>query len=119
MLQRGLNFELIELKARAGTGEYAGKGKGKSGRIAALAPFYRKGQIKHNRRVCGVLETQLLSFPRSKRWDVMDAAAYVVEMMEMGGRYFSYKNAAQTPEDIEKEYAELEYDTPLDGWQVI
>jgi hypothetical protein len=126
MLQRGANFELIELKARGGSGQYAQGGRGKEGRIAALVPFYRQGQVYHNKACCGMLETQLLGFPRSKRWDVMDAAAYIVEILDMGLRYFD------RPEDVspngepwkdnEHEYVDMYGDErlePLGSWQTM
>lgn len=78
MSKRGSFFDLVELNA---TGK-------KEQRISALVPYYRQGYIYHNASSCFVLETQLLEFPRPKRWDVMDALAYIVKMMEMGLRYF-------------------------------
>lgn len=77
--QSGRFFELVELKARAKKEE----------RIAALAPFYRRGLIFHNPHVCPVLEEQLIAFPRARRWDVMDAFAYIVELLDLGGRFFA------------------------------
>lgn len=108
MLQRGLNYELIELKARKGEGQFSVGGRGKEGRISALIPFYRKGQIFHNKANCGVLETQLLSYPRSKRWDVMDAFAYTVEILEMGLRYFESEEGGReaTAAEVENEFRE-------------
>ena len=63
---------------------------GKAGRVAALAPYYRQGLVWHNSHSCRALEEQLLSFPHSRKWDVMDAAAYAVYVMSelslyMGG----------------------------------
>ena len=121
MLQRGLNYEIIELKARKGEGQFSTGGRGKEGRIAALIPFYRKGQVFHNKANCGVLETQLLSYPRSKRWDVMDAFAYIVEILEMGLRYFKSEEEGRfaTSAEVESEfkanstYSEEDYQ-PLD-----
>jgi len=118
MLKRGPwdSFEPIWLKARGGDPEGE---KGKIKRIGALVPYYRQGYIFHNKLVCAKLEGQLLSHPRSGLVDVADAFAYTIEMLELGGRYF------QTPDDIqgsepEDEFAELEYDEPLDGeWRRI
>jgi hypothetical protein len=52
------------------------------------------------------LEQQLLSYPKSKRWDVMDAFAYVIEILEMGLRYFSSSHEVDsyTAESIESEF---------------
>lgn len=104
--KRNLNIELIELKAR---------GK-KEERIAHLSPYYRKGAIYHNRLVCGPLEAQLLSFPRSKRWDLMDAEAYFIELLEIAERYF-YNDDAEEPIDDSSFPEDLE--PVFKGWRVI
>ena len=123
MIRRGLNFEVLELKARSGKGEFSGLGGGKKGRISSLIPFYRQGLVYHNKVGCGAYESQLLSFPKSKKWDIMDAAAYIVEILEMGLRYFLPKEGEFESEyDIEKEYEVLEdeYNEPsFDSWRVI
>lgn len=98
MLRRGLgHIELIELKPR----------RSKEERISALIPFYRQGQIYHNKACCAKLEGQLLSFPHSALWDVMDATAYLAEMMDIGGRFFLATFEHKTPEDVEAEYRSL------------
>ena len=50
-------------------------------------------------------------FPRSKMWDVMDATAYIVEVLELDQHYFDPPDIGG---DIEAEYEELEYDSPLE-----
>lgn len=105
MTARGTYYELVELHAR----------KSKQERVASLVPFYRTGQVYHNKRCCGTLETQLLWFPKSKRWDVMDALAYVVALLEEGGRYFQPKQ-----DQMKSEFAGLEYDKPLEiNWRAV
>ena len=100
---RGRYYNLVALKAR---------GK-KEDRIAALSPFYKMGAVWHNENTAirGPLEAQLLTFPRSKNDDVMDAFAYFIEMFDLGERFFSM---AITDEEesrtIEAEYALLEDD---------
>lgn len=112
MHRRGKNYELIELKARKGEGDYgrSTKGRGKTARVASLAYYYRIGRIFHNSTACRVLEQQLLAFPRAKHWDVMDAFAYIVEMMEIGQRYFSdtFTDYAENAKELDKEEALLE-----------
>ena len=81
------------------------KGK-KEERIAQLAPYYRQGLIFHNKRVCTKLETQLLSFPRSKLLDVMDAFAYTIELMHLEGDFFDPFDMGTVP-DAEEEAALL------------
>jgi len=116
MIRRGpkSTFEPVWLKARGGPADGANN-KGKLKRIAALVPFYRQGYIYHNRNCCADLESQLLMFPRSKLLDVMDAFAYTIEMMELGERYFDPPD--EDPKDIESEYAELEYEEPIQDWR--
>ena len=56
-----------------------------------------------------------MSFPRSKRLDIMDAFAYTIEMMELGERYFEPIN--ENPEDVEAEFAEIDYEDSFDEWR--
>jgi len=108
MLRRGKFYNLVELKAR----------DKKENRIAMLNPLYRLGYVWHNRNVTQVLESQLIAFPRSKKDDVMDALAYVVEMLELGERYFAPDNTAgEAPEEDEFADLEKEYEPALKNWR--
>ena len=113
MLKRGKFYNLVELKARAK----------KEDRIAMLVPLYRMGYIYHNSNVCSILESQLLSFPKAKRDDVSDATAYLVEMLELGERYFAPDTSTgEMPDkDEDDEFAELEreYEPAAQGWRTI
>ena len=108
MSKRGQFFEIIELNASGH----------KEDRVKWLVPYYRSGYIFHNPTCCTALEAQLLSFPRPKRWDIIDCAAYIVKMLDEGERYFE----PPAPEAAEKEFAERDYDDPVesfrddDGW---
>jgi hypothetical protein len=109
MFKRGTFYELVWLKPRGG--------KKKELRVKELVPFYRLGYVYHNAR-CETIkqyEQQLLMFPRSALWDLMDAAAYIIEMLELGSRYFTPDN--EDPANPEAEYAQLEYEEPLEGWR--
>jgi phage terminase large subunit-like protein len=107
MLRQKRYYDIVELKARAK----------KEDRIAALVPFYRLGFVYHNKHVCAALEAQLMSFPRSKKDDIMDALAYIIEMLELGERYFIPQESA------EEEYKTLDEDdygdqlVPLKDWR--
>ena len=90
IVAKGKVIELVELSA---VGQ-------KQDRAAWLVPFYRRGQIYHNKGVTGPLEAQLLSFPRNKRWDCIDATAYVVKLLEEGERYFFAKAEGATEEEF-------------------
>ena len=57
-------------------------------RISSLIPAYRKGQWYHNKTVSGTLEVQQASFPKSKKWDLMDAQGYTTEVIELSQRLF-------------------------------
>lgn len=118
-IRRGLNFNWVWLKAR---------GK-KEERIRELVSYYRSGIIVHNKYACHTLEQQLMSFPFSQRWDVMDALGYLNKMLEQGERYFQYFNLYDDEENmsneefdkkLEKEYAGLDDDYPLElnNWAV-
>lgn len=114
-VKRQCKAELVWLVARGGNQ----KEKGKDLRIAALAPYYRMGNVYHNPAVCGVLETQLLSFPRSKYKDVMDATAYVIELLDIGDIFFTtVEQEGSDAEELEETYAELYDDSedPMQNW---
>lgn len=89
-------LELVELKARGH----------KEDRVAALAYYYNNNLIHHLNGECRALEDQLMMYPRSKYWDLMDALAYIVEMKEHGNR-FMLPEGEEDPEMIENEYKEL------------
>lgn len=110
-------YEIVEIKAI----------KSKDLRVAALVPFYKMGVIYHNYNldVRGALETQLLSFPYSKYWDVMDCFANFIELFDIGVRNFSYvyENEQETYKDIEAEYKVLDEQDQLEdkllNWRCI
>lgn len=111
MFRRGSFYELIWLKARGGMK--------KEQRVKELVPYYRGGYIYHNAS-CGTmkkLEQQLLMFPRSALWDLMDAEAYLIEMLELGERYFSPPSF--DPDDDEAEFKELKYENAMDDWRSV
>jgi predicted phage terminase large subunit-like protein len=110
MFRRGSFFELVWLKARGGMK--------KEYRVKELVPYYRGGYIYHNASCAYIkkLEQQLLMFPRSALWDMMDCLAYLIEMLELGERYFS---PTENPEDFEAEYKELNYEEPIQDWRQI
>jgi len=101
MRVRGIFPFYVELKA-------IGK---KEERIANLAPNYRLGYMYHNKDNCGALEAQLLAFPRSKLWDVMDATAYITKLMDELAYYFDPPDLDDS--DPEAEFNELENEDML------
>lgn len=72
ILSSGHYIELFPIKATVK----------KEKRIKGLIPLYRKGYVYHNRHKCEHLEQQLMSFPYSKRKDVMDAFANIIKVFE-------------------------------------
>jgi predicted phage terminase large subunit-like protein len=101
IVRRRADVEFIELNAR---------GK-KEERIASLVPYYRRGVIYHNPGVCNALENQLLGFPRSKYLDLMDALAYIVEVMGVCNIYLDSGSTAYVGGEDEEEYQRLYLDT--------
>jgi hypothetical protein len=108
MFRRGSFYEMVWLKARGGMK--------KELRVKELVPYYRGGYIYHNASCAGIkkLEQQLLMFPRSALWDLMDAEAYLIEMLELGERYFSPKEDIN---DVEAEYKEIKYEKTIENWR--
>lgn len=101
MRARNIFPRFVELNAR---------GK-KEDRVGSMAPFYRMGYIYHNKNVCTKLESQLIAFPRAKLWDVMDAAAYIIELLEREGDYFHPSDDYDVLES--EDYSDLENEDPL------
>jgi hypothetical protein len=78
--------------------------KAKEIRVASLASLYRLGNIYHNKTNCAKLEGQLLAFPRSKLWDMMDCLSYVNYIMDKYTIYFNPTegyNSEPPPEDYD------------------
>lgn len=107
---RGIHPILIELQAKRGDNE-----KGKVLRIKTLQPLYRLGYIYHNSSNCGPLETQLLGFPRSKLWDVMDGMAYITHIMDTQNVFFDPSD--DLDDNVEEELSEYDelYDDEADS----
>ena len=127
IMRRGLAIEVEGLKARRGGKIKEAKGfeAGKVQRVASLEGYYRKGLIKHNKIGTGAYELQLLGYPRSKRWDIMDCAAYITEMLDKGALYFySHGVNDSDPVAVEKEYEDMERElreeemSMSDAWRV-
>lgn len=116
MFRKGVFCEIVWLRARGGVNDEKGKVK----RIKSLIPYYRLGYIYHNAscQEIGKLEQQLTMYPRSKLWDIMDALAYIIEMMELGERYFG-SEGDEDPDDPEAQYNELTYEDPVEDWRPI
>ncbi len=118
MIRRGRIYDIIELRARRGSEELSGPLGGKIARIRTLFQYYRKGLVFHNKVNCGPYEQALLSFPKPVRWDVIDAGAYITQVLEMGLRYFQPKDQGDDVDALEAEYECLE-DEPVEyDWVV-
>ena len=115
LTRRGLLWiEFIELKARGGKNAAS-----KEQRIRALVPYYRQGLVKHNASACKGLEAQLMAFPRARRWDIMDAFAYVIELLDVGSRFFEPPGDDDYDLDEELETNAVEYDEPVTDFRMI
>lgn len=93
---RGCFAQYVELNA---------KGK-KQDRVSWLSPYYKQGYMYHAVGHHQKLESQLLSFPRPKLWDVCDATAYIVKLMDQLDVYFDPID--DFSDDPEAEFDELE-----------
>lgn len=90
--------------------------RSKEERVATLAPLYRLGYIFHNKANCAKLEGQLLGFPRSKLWDIMDALAYINYIMDKHAVYFDPSDSTEEmPSEDEYDELENEMGMPSDG----
>jgi hypothetical protein len=119
MAMRNTYYNVVDLNPRGGQKDEISKAK----RIAALVPYYRQGMIFHNKACCYALEEQLLSYPRPRKWDVMDCLAYIVQIMEIGEQYF-YSSDMEGPKDEEETEAyfarlEAEDTAPLSGFRIV
>ncbi len=113
--RRGLNWlEFVELKARGGSNAAS-----KEKRVRALVPYYRQGLIFHNPGVCHGLEAQLMAFPRARRWDIMDAFAYIIELLDVGERYFEPPHDAEMNLDEELAMLDLDNEETLVDFRVV
>ena len=114
MLRRGRYYEIEELKPWASKEE----------RVGQLESFYRRGLIFHNKTATVKLESRLLSYPRPKLWDCMDALAYIIPLLHLGERYGSpdWKEEVQKGEDEFSKLDEYDREHPMpsiQGWQRI
>lgn len=102
------HLQVIELSPR--------RQMSKNERIASLIPAYRRGLMYHNKACCNVLEGQLMSFPNSQYDDVMDAVAYIEQMVSIGELYNSpmQQESYGTPMEIEQEYSTITNEPGLD-----
>jgi len=89
MAKRALVFRLVELRGKGAKGNV----EAKDARIGAMADYYRSGWMYHNPTCCAPLEQQLLSFPRSRLRDMMDAESNFIYMMEQGKLMFQPEDA--------------------------
>ncbi|MFB6216459.1 MAG: hypothetical protein ABEJ72_05775 [Candidatus Aenigmatarchaeota archaeon] len=120
--RRNLPFQVITVKARGGN-----RPDSKEARIGQLVSYYQNNLVYHNRKECDPLEQQLLAYPRPKRWDIMDAAAYVPQVLEENEQYMMPPDMDafhETEAEVEEEFEELNtgeyYEEPLEkDWRMI
>lgn len=104
MIGQGGGIQLIELAPRGGKTTTARNDlSGKNLRIAALAPMYSQGVIKHNSACCQPLEFQQRAFPRGKKDDILDCEAYIPQLFQKLGRLYLGGGGSMTPGEDEFE----------------
>jgi hypothetical protein len=106
---RNIHVIFEKLKARAK----------KELRIAALVPYYRNGYIYHNIEDSGKLEKQLMSYPRSKLWDLMDCEAYLIPLMDKLMWMFDPMGEDIELGTSEHEYKQLMNESSMDYAQLL
>lgn len=105
MRVRGIFCQYVELNAQ----------QKKEERVKWLAPYYRQGYIYHNPNICQKLESQLIGYPRSRLWDVMDASAYIVKLLDELEIFFEPDGFDPDGDD---DMSELDNERPLSGWRI-
>lgn len=113
-IRKGKYYEFVDLKPWASKEE----------RVGEMASFYRRGLVYHNKTATVKLESQLLSYPRPKNWDCMDALAYIIPLLHLGERYGSpsFDEQKQRGEEEFSKLEEWDRDHPMpaiSGWQRI
>ena len=74
---------IIWVKATRIQGDYGtGREAAKRARVGQLSPYYRSGQMYHNKATSSVLEQILLSYPFPNEWDVADALGHFPQVLE-------------------------------------
>jgi len=108
MGRRGRHYIIVEVKER----------QPKTGpkRSAGLIPLYRQGHVFHNKQACRKLEDYLKMWPRPAKWDIIDALAGMLFVLEEGERYFT---PTEDPKDIEADYDELENEPALEYMSMV
>lgn len=108
-----LRTELVRRRKYLHIQELKPRGK-KEQRAASLLPLYRLKQVHHNEAIAPLIELPLLSFPRPKSWDVIDAAAYLPELLESNMFYLlpPQSDVGSTPEEV---YEELKRQDRMQG----
>lgn len=73
MYRRNVWFEVVELQHQRTAKEV---------RIRGLVPRYAEGKIRHIRNQCLELEEEMLKFPKGGHDDILDAAAYQLQVAD-------------------------------------
>lgn len=110
--ESNLFLSVIKLKPkRVQNSDTSGIEGAKAARITSLLSFYRQKRIWHNEDGCQKYEQQLLSLPYAAKWDVMDAAAYIVQVLADGHVILSQAASKESEEEawreLKREYAQM------------
>lgn len=89
-IQPFLTIEMARRNIFPNVVELVHGGQAKEIRIKGLVPRYERGHIYHIQGLCNDLEQELMRFPASKHDDVMDSAAYQVQIAEAPNTDFDY-----------------------------
>lgn len=83
----GIHWVWLYARAITGQGDYgSGRDAVKRARAAQVLPYYENGMAFHNKSLKGgALEAQMLAYPKPARWDGLDTAGYIADVLaELG-----------------------------------
>lgn len=111
--EEGLYIQLVDLKPRRMQGLEDGRGEEgvKAARVMAMLSYYRQGRVLHSREGSEKYEEQLLSLPYAPKWDVMESASYIVQILKEGHVMLSQEANKKSEEEayrqLRREYASM------------
>ena len=94
MISRRVMLHLEELHATGGN---------KVERSKPLLNYYKRGQVYHEESIANLIEIPLLSWPKPKKWDVIDSLAYFPVMLSQINVFFMPKGYDSQPSDSESD----------------
>ena len=91
MMNLGVKFTWLKNLSSKGAGDYGtGREAPKRARAGQIAPYYQSMTVWHDHSLKeGPLEQQMLSYPKPGKWDALDCAGYIPQIMSELGIHFT------------------------------